>query len=212
MNARPVLVSFLTILLVLLCACSSPRITMEVASQPNVNPDNSGRPSPVILKMYEMRGDMAFRQSDFQTLFEEPMKVLGAELVAADELTLVPGEARTVGYAPMPETRFVGIIAGFRQLERADWRRVIPVNAEKPNLIRLELNDTSLILIDEGADWSPENSVRSYQERLKQPEPAAPEKPQQTPATPAAEKAPEAVEQGSQTSPGYMLPQTRRTL
>lgn len=167
----------LAALLASLCACSSPRITMEVASQPNVNPDNSGRPSPVIVKVYEMRGDLAFRQSDFQTLFEKPLQVLGASLVAADELTFVPGEARTVEYAPMRETRYVGVLAGFRQMERAKWRTVIPVDPEDTNVIRLELNDTSMLSVDPAADWSPEESVRTYQERLKEPEPPAPAEP-----------------------------------
>ena len=73
-------VFFVLLALLLLNGCSSPRIGLEVASLPNVNPDSSSRPSPVIVKIYEMRNDMAFRQGDFQTLFMEPMKVLGADL------------------------------------------------------------------------------------------------------------------------------------
>lgn len=195
----------------MLGGCSSPRITMEVASQPNVNPDSSGRPSPVIVKVYEMRGDMAFRQGDFQTLFLDPMKILGADLVAADELTLVPGEARTVEYAPMPETRYVGVLAGFRQMERARWRTVVPVDAEKKNLIRLELNDTALISIDPDARWSPVESVQNYQERLKQPE-SAEASPDSPGLAPAQEQA--AAPAGDETpapAPGPVLPRAQRT-
>lgn len=195
--------------LLMLGGCSSPRITMEVASQPNVNPDSSGRPSPVIVKVYEMRGDMAFRQGDFQTLFLDPMKILGADLVAVDELTLVPGEARTVEYAPMPETRYVGVLAGFRQMERARWRTVVPVDAEKKNLIRLELNDTAMISIDPEARWSPVESVRNYQERLKQPE-SAEASPASSGSAPAQE--PAAAPAGGETpEPGPVLPRAQRT-
>ena len=101
MTLRTLLCTLVLAMLSLLNACSSPRVTMEVASQPNVNPDSSGRPSPLIVKMYEMRSDMAFRQGEFQLLFMEPMKALGSDLVAMDELTFVPGEARTVEYVPM---------------------------------------------------------------------------------------------------------------
>lgn len=161
-----VLSGMLVIVMFMFSGCSSPRITMEVASQPNVNPDSSGRPSPIIVKMYEMKSDMAFRQGDFQLLFMEPMKVLGSELVAVDELTFVPGEARTVEYIPMPETRYVGVLAGFRQMERAKWRTVVPVNSEEENTILLELNDTSMIVIDPDKEWSSEESVRSYKDRI----------------------------------------------
>lgn len=209
MKFRVLLYMLALTMIILLNACSSPRITMEVASQPNVNPDSSGRPSPIIVKMYEMRNDMAFRQGDFQALFMEPMKVLGANLVAMDELLFVPGEARVVEYAPMPETRYAGILAGFRQMERARWRAVLPVDPERKNLIRLELNDASMIVIDPNMEWSSEECVRSYQERIGQtadeekneisPSPAPVEEEQTAPAL-----------QSETATPGYVLPRSRQ--
>ena len=193
----------------LLHGCPSPRITMEVASQPNVNPDSSGRPSPIIVKMYEMRNDMAFRQGDFQVLFMEPMKVLGANLVAMDELLFVPGEARIVEYAPMPETRYVGILAGFRQMERAKLRAVLPVDPEKKNLIRLELNDTSMIVIDPDKEWSAEERVRSYQERIGQT--AGEEKTDAAPSpTPEGEEQKTPTARPETAAPGYVLPRSQQ--
>lgn len=209
MTLRTLLCTLVLAMLSLLNACSSPRVTMEVASQPNVNPDSSGRPSPLIVKMYEMRSDMAFRQGEFQLLFMEPMKVLGSDLVAMDELTFVPGEARTVEYVPMPETRYVGVLAGFRQMERARWRTVVPVNPEKSNKIRLELNDASLIVIDPGKDWSSEESVRNYQERLgngeekKDPEPAA-----SAPSGEEGNAPPDSTPAAS--APGSVLPRSKQ--
>lgn len=150
-----------------LCACGKPRIDLAVASQPNVNPDHSGRPSPVIVKMYELRGDLAFKQSDFQTLFANPMQALGPDLVAADEVVFVPSEAKTISYEPMAETRFVGIVAGFRQMDRAHWRIIVPVDPERKNRIPLELNDVFITLIgQERTDWTPEDSVRQQQSRM----------------------------------------------
>ena len=147
--------------------CGKPRIDLAVASQPNVNPDHSGRPSPVVIKMYEMRGDLAFKQSDFQTLFASPMQALGADLVAADEIVFVPSEAKTISYEPMPETKFVGIVAGFRQMDRAHWRIVVPVDPESKNRIHLELNDVFLTHIgQEQSDWTPEESLRRQQTRM----------------------------------------------
>lgn len=210
-------VLFVLLALLLLNGCSSPRIGLEVASLPNVNPDSSSRPSPVIVKIYEMRNDMAFRQGDFQTLFMEPMKVLGADLVATDELTFVPGEARTIAYSPMPETRYVGILAGFRQMERARWRATLPVEPEEDNLIRIELNDTSLLVIEPDADWSSEERVRSYQERTGKAEPAgkAGERPEAKPAPSKAgsgtgQEAQPAPQPTETPAPGNALPRSRQ--
>ena len=169
--------SVLFVFLVFVCmslgaGCSKPRVEMAVASQPNVNPDHSNRPSPIIVKIYELRNDLTFKQAEFNTLFDTPLQVLGADLIAADELVFIPGEARRVAYQPNTNTRFVGIVAGFRQMDRALWRVLKPVDPEKGNLIAIELNDATILVIPdkEAEDWDPEEAVRQFQQRLVKPQ------------------------------------------
>lgn len=165
------------LLLCLLCCiplsfgCSKSRIELAIASQPNVNPDHSGRPSPVIVKVLELRSDLVFKQAEFQTMFDTPLQVLGADLVAADELVFIPGEARRVAYQPTPNTKWIGIVAGFRQIDRALWRIIKPVDPKDKNWLSFELNDASIILVPDkdAKDWNPENAVRQYQQRLTPP-------------------------------------------
>lgn len=156
-----------------LTACSGGRAQLLVASQANVNPDFSGRPSPVVVKVYELRRGLAFRQADFQNLFDQPMQTLGADILAADELVFVPGEARSITYLPGPDARFLGIVAGFRQMDRARWRTLRPIDAEGKNLIALELNDASIIVIPESRakDWDPEEALKQHEP---EPEPELP--------------------------------------
>jgi type VI secretion system protein VasD len=170
-------VSALFLLLLFVCVslgagCAKPRLELAIASQPNVNPDYSGRPSPVIVKVLELRSDVAFKQAEFETLFDTPLQVLGADLLAADELTFIPGEARRIAYQPTPSTRFVGVIAGFRQMDRALWRIVKPVDPEKGNWLSFELNDATILVVpDQNAkDWDPEKAVHDYQQRLTKPQ------------------------------------------
>ena len=148
----------------LLGGCAKPAIDLAVASQTNVNPDHTGRPSPVIVKVFEMRSDLAFNQSDFRSLFESPVKTLGADLLAMDEMVLVPGEARRIEYAPVFGTMYLGVVAGFRQMDRAVWRVVAPIDFEDRNAIGVEFRDASILLIDpdEASDWDPLQAVRDF--------------------------------------------------
>ena len=201
-------------LLTILCVagfsagCSKPNIELAVASQTNVNPDHSGRPSPVIMKMYELKSDLAFNQGDFIALFENPVQALGADLVAADELVFVPGEARKVVYQPDSKTRFVGILLGFRQMERAHWRAIKAVNPEESNKVYLELMDTSVLMVDEKtmSDWDPVKAVQQFQQRTAQPapQPAAGTPPAASTPGQAAPAAPAAPNQG------YVVPSAKR--
>jgi type VI secretion system protein VasD len=197
---------------ILCCSgCGSARLDLNVASQPNVNPDNSGRPSPVLVKTYELRNDLAFKQADFQSLFGNPVQALGADLIASDELVFIPGEARKVSYKPAPETRFLGIVAGFRQMERAHWRIIKPVDPEKRSLIALEFNDTTILVVpdNEAEDWEPEEAVKSFQQQLRPRQQASPV-PGQQGITPSNTMQP--MQQSSaQTPGGASAPQTPST-
>jgi hypothetical protein len=93
------------------------------------------------------------------------MQALGADLIAADELVFTPGEVRRVAYQPGTHTRFVGFVAGFRHMERAQWRAIRRIDPEMRNIIAVELNDASVLLIPEheAKSWKPEEAIRSYQ-------------------------------------------------
>lgn len=170
----------LSLLVILLCslqlfACAKPSIELGIASHPNINPDHSGRPSPVKIKMFELRSNVAFEHADFQTLFTNPIQALGAELLATDEFILIPGEARTITYIPNPSTEYIGIIAGFRQLDRALWRIAYIVDAGTKNEIGIEISDANLFLIigDALDDWSPERVIKSNPNMLQQTSPSS---------------------------------------
>ncbi len=166
----------LLLVLVVLAGCAKPSLDLRLASQPNVNPDHSGRPSPVLVKVYELRTDVAFKQADFASLFERPVPTLGADLIAADELVMIPGEARKVSYKPTPDTRFVGIVAGFRQLERAQWRTLRSIEAEGKTVLAIELNDASILVIpdNKASSWEPEKAVQSFQQSMARPQTSVP--------------------------------------
>lgn len=152
----------------MLGGCASPSIDISVASQPNVNPDHTGRPSPVILRIYELRSDLAFQQADFYSLFERYMQVLSADLLSAKELACAPGKPYTISYEPLPETRYIGIISGFRQIERSQWRVIVPVEAKKKNPVLIEVNDTTVFLVPEEhrKGWTPEEAIEFFKQQF----------------------------------------------
>lgn len=165
------LIPLLLLAVVCLTGCGKQRVDLKVASQPNVNPDSSGRPSPVHVKVFELRNDLAFKQADFGALFTNPIATLGADLIAADDLVLIPGEARKISYKPTLETRYIGMLAGFRQMDRATWRMLKPIEPEEKSLIALELNDTTILILPDkqAEDWDPEVAVKEYQQRMIRP-------------------------------------------
>lgn len=99
---------------------------MTVSATEDANPDSTGRPSPVVVRVYQLKTDLAFNAAEFFALFDDEQKALGAELISRDEFVLAPAEKRVIDIALSGETRFVGAIAAFRDIRNSQWRALVP--------------------------------------------------------------------------------------
>ena len=69
-----------------------PVAVISMHAQPDVNPGPDGRPSPIVLRLYQLKADAAFGNSDYFPLFDDEKKVLGGDLVSREEKELFPGQ------------------------------------------------------------------------------------------------------------------------
>lgn len=131
-----------------LTGCGGPAaIRADIVAGADVNPDARGRPSPVVVKVFELKSLAAFETADFFSLFEKDKETLGGELLARDELSLAPGGKQALTREVKPETRYLGVVAGYRDLERATWRAAVPVPPKKTTsiVVRLESRKVSIV-------------------------------------------------------------------
>jgi type VI secretion system protein VasD len=111
-----------------------------------VNPDARGRPSPIVVKVFEMKSLGPFEAADFFSLFDKEREALGADLLRKEELTLRPGERLALDRTLDPDTRFVGIVAGYRALERSRWRTHTAISAQRVNALVVTLEADGITL------------------------------------------------------------------
>jgi type VI secretion system protein VasD len=104
---------------------SRTKSAMTVAASADTNPDGSGRPSPIVVRVYQLKTDAAFKGSDFFALYDDDQKVLGAELITRDEYVLNPSERKTIDVTVSRDTRFIGALAAFRD-RNAQSRVLVP--------------------------------------------------------------------------------------
>ena len=107
---------------------------LTIAVSADANPDSSGRPSPVVVRVYQLKTDAAFTGADFFALFNDDQMVLGQELISRDEFTLSPSERKTMDVTLAADTRFVGAIAAFRDIRNAQWRVLVPATNKGLNV------------------------------------------------------------------------------
>ncbi len=133
------------------CASKPPKpveTKAELTASADVNPDSSGRPSPIVVRIYQLRGDTEFNNADFFALYEKDKETLGASLIGRDEKTLFPGQRLEIDLPLSGEARFVGAVAAYRDLGTSRWRAEIG----RPEKSLLKVLSTQRINISVGKD------------------------------------------------------------
>ena len=123
-------------LLLSACAAKPPpppaSVTGTVQASNQINPSASKRPSPLLIRIYELKSTATFNAADFMSLYQRDQAELGGDLLAKEEFVLAPGETKTFAKKLAPDTRFLGVVAAYRDLEHAKWRTVVTVQPNQP--------------------------------------------------------------------------------
>jgi type VI secretion system protein VasD len=121
-------------------------VSGSIIAAPDLNPSVSQRPSPLVLRIFELRASTAFSKADFVALYQADQATLGAELVQRDEVVLQPGETRPYQRQLAADTRFIGVLGAYRDLERAVWRTVATVQPGRAQRLTLRADRLALAL------------------------------------------------------------------
>ena len=145
---------FLLLAACLLAACAAkppkpePARARLVASG-QVNPDASGRSSPIVVRLFQLRADGEFAGAEFFDLYSKEKEVLGESLVSREEYVLTPGETRELEIPLNAQTRYLGVLAAYRDIRAAQWRAV--TRAPEKTLTDLLGKDGVTITLDKDA-------------------------------------------------------------
>lgn len=120
------------------------KVSGSVEASPTINPSASQRPSPLMLRVYELKSPTAFNAADFMSLYQKDQAELAADLVAREELTLAPGETRPLSKMLSPDTRYIGVVAAFRDLEHAHWRSIAVIEPGKSKRVVIRADALSV--------------------------------------------------------------------
>lgn len=119
-----------------------------ISAAADLNPSATQRPSPLVMRIYELRSDAAFSRADFIALYQSEQATIGADLVLKDEFMLTPGESRAYQRTLSIETRYLAVFGAYRNVERAVWRAItaVPPGKSLKLAIRAESQALSLTL------------------------------------------------------------------
>jgi type VI secretion system VasD/TssJ family lipoprotein len=162
-----------------LVGCGQSPLSVRAVFPVNVN--GEGESLPVKVRIYALRDDARFRSALFSDLWMHDRDALGDDRLQDPKVVIIPptspsGLPTNIDLGQLPEhTRFLGIMALYRQADEPDRRRVV-LSVDLLGERIVELVDNSIVVYAQG-DPSPVRPI---------PDPAKPKAEQ-----PVAEKKPE---------------------
>jgi type VI secretion system protein VasD len=111
------------------------RVVLEFETAGDINPNIAGRSSPLVVRIYHLTAYSAFKDADFNSLFEKDSEVLGRDLVDKKEIYLKPNEKRTIYFEASDAIRTVWVMAAFRYYYQGQWKAAATVQQNKTNVI-----------------------------------------------------------------------------
>ena len=120
-------------------------VELTLVGGPELNPNSQGRPSPVVVRIFDLIAPNAFEAADFATLFEHP-ESLKRDLLAQEELVLRPGDVQERNRDLKANVRNLGVAVAFRDMDRAVWRLTVPVKPGRRNFLLLHLDQNKIRL------------------------------------------------------------------
>lgn len=94
----------------------------------DVNPDDDNKPSPLFIRMYQLKSTKMFDRANFIDLYEKDKEVLGADLISKQVLRRIkPGESIDENFVLDKDVRYIGLYAEFLQYKNAAFKLLIPV-------------------------------------------------------------------------------------
>ena len=108
-------------------------ITFKAAKDMNI--DSAGNPTPLVVRFYELKEIQDFREADFASLYNDDQAIIGQHIVKRDEFELKPGDEHEVERVAKRDTRYIGIVAAYNDVDNAKWRAIISIRKDGTDLV-----------------------------------------------------------------------------
>jgi type VI secretion system protein VasD len=124
-------------------------LKLSIIADNSINPDESRRPSPLYLRLYQLKSADSFDKGDFIDIYERDTEVFGGNLVDKTLLKpVIPSEKRSELLILKPGTRYVAIFAEFSNYAGSTYKVIFPVTENNviKNSVTIEVSDRKISL------------------------------------------------------------------
>lgn len=108
------------------------KVSMTLRAEKSSNPGQNGRAAPIQMIVYSLLEADNFNTSDYFTLYSVTSPELAADIKKHQKYILKPGESRQLEMNLTDDVSYIGIVAGYRDINSAQWSAIYPLPRRKP--------------------------------------------------------------------------------
>jgi type VI secretion system protein VasD len=103
-----------------------------------------------MVMLYELKSPGRFNGTDFFSLFERADTALAQDLQHKDEVLVAPGESRPINLQFQEGSRYLGVLAGYRNYETARWRAVVETPSDTVTRLVIRVDPAAVTILPGG--------------------------------------------------------------
>jgi type VI secretion system protein VasD len=108
-------------------------VPLTITASEDLNPRSSGSYQNVDVMVFQLAKTDAFTTADLLSFYpqaDKPRQVLGADLLDTARFQMKPGQTLELDLEVDLNARFVGVVVGFAQFDKAKWRDLVQLRDE----------------------------------------------------------------------------------
>jgi type VI secretion system protein VasD len=102
--------------------CDVQMVTLNIYAADNVNPNDQGKPRPVVVRLYQLKTDVRLANAQYDDVLLKDKETLGEDLMKMDEVEVFPNDLVQVKFERIKEASALGGVALFHNPKGQSWK------------------------------------------------------------------------------------------
>lgn len=102
--------------------CDKQIVTLDIYAAGNVNPNESGHPRPVVVRLYQLSSDLKLANARYDDVLLRPAETLEKDIMKVDEVSVFPNDHLQVKFERIKEAAYLGGVALFHGPKGQSWK------------------------------------------------------------------------------------------
>jgi type VI secretion system protein VasD len=102
--------------------CEVQVVTLDIYAADNINPNETGNPRPVVVKLYQLKSDMKLVNATYDDVLLREKETLGDDVAKVDDVEVYPNDLVQVRFERIKEASHLAGVALFHSPKGQSWK------------------------------------------------------------------------------------------